>query len=129
MAITHELRISARDISGVLTSIDYLQRLRQRNDHRFTNAEHVKRLKQQDNVTGAPCRFCDNAFGLDLPRGIENLRLAFEAVKPSGHSGGGVAGLNLVAGPGFEGGPLSTTKRLQELTSESFEEWQRAKTA
>jgi integrase len=35
----------------------------------------------------------------------------------------------LVAGPGFEGGPLSTTKRLQELTSESFEEWQRAKTA
>jgi len=36
---------------------------------------------------------------------------------------------NMVAGPGFEGGPLSTSKRLQELSSESFEEWQRAKTA
>jgi hypothetical protein len=36
---------------------------------------------------------------------------------------------NMVAGPGFEPTTVSTTKRLQELSTRKFEEWKRAKSA
>jgi len=36
---------------------------------------------------------------------------------------------NMVAGPGFELTTVSTTKRLQELSTRKFEEWKRAKSA